>query len=118
MKDKVIANNSTMGSYINLNPKDDSINSTKYDLDLCHKVKRRYKDFLPKCQTFQQWEANTKFKFGFIPLGEFKKAVSVSQSTLDSLQFFIKKLRSRVKITLCMPRSCWTLNLTLSWTLN
>ena len=56
LKDEIVGNNSTSirGSDINMNPKDESTNSTKYDLDLHHQVKRSYKDFLPTCQTMQQ----------------------------------------------------------------
>ena len=40
----------------------------------------------------QQWEANTKFKFDFIPLGELKfpQDILVNQSSLDSLQLHQK----------------------------
>ena len=74
---------STRSSDANMNPKVESTNSTKYDLDLHHKVKRSYKDFLPTCQTLQQWEANTKF----IPLGELKlpQEVCANQLSLDPL---------------------------------
>ena len=90
VKDDTMVNTSTStsSSQANVNPNDESVNSTKYDLDLCHKVKRTYKNFLPTCQTLQHWEANTKFKFGFIPLGELNlpAEVTVSQSSLDALQ--------------------------------
>ena len=48
LKDEIVGNNrkSIRGSDINMNPKDESTNSTKYDLDLRYKVKRSYKDFL------------------------------------------------------------------------
>ena len=94
LKDEVVSNNSTStrGSYANFNPKDETINRTKYYLDLRHKVRRSYKDFLPTCQTLQQREANTKFKFGFIPLGELKlpQEVSVSHSSLGPYQLHQK----------------------------
>ena len=93
-KTKVVTNNSadTTGAHVNLDLRHESTNGTKYDLDLHHNPKRSYKNFLPTCQTLQEWEANTKFKFGFIPLGELKlpQEVVVNQSPLDSLQLHKK----------------------------
>ena len=68
--------------------------STKYDLDLRLKAKKTYKEFLPTRQTLQHWEASTKFKFGFIPLGDLKlpQVVSPKQTSLDPLQLH-KKIR-------------------------
>ena len=44
---------------------------SKYDLPLRIKDKSiTYKHVLPNCPTLQLWEAQNKFKFGFIPLGK------------------------------------------------
>ena len=44
--------------------------SSKYDLPLRIKNKSiTYKQVLPSCPTLQLWDAQNKFKFGFIPLG-------------------------------------------------
>ena len=54
-KTKVVTNNSVdmTGTHVNLDFKDESINGTKYHLDLRHNPKRSYKNFLPTCQTLQ-----------------------------------------------------------------
>ena len=44
--------------------------SSKYDLPLRIKNKTMtYRHILPSCSTLQLWDAQNKFKFGFIPLG-------------------------------------------------
>ena len=44
--------------------------SSKYDLPLRIKNKTiTYRHVLPSCPTLQLWDAQNKFKFGFIPLG-------------------------------------------------
>ena len=112
-KDEMMGNDSTTtrSSDANINPKVESTNSTKYDLDLRHKVKRSYKDFLPTCQTLQQWKANTKFKFGFIPLGELKlsQEVCVNQLSLDPLLLHKEITKSGEN------NLWWTLNCTLMY---
>ena len=77
-------------------PKDPEIQhdgqmSTKYDLDLCLKVKKTYTEFLPTCQTLQHWEANTKLKFGF-GFGDLKlpSVAYPKQTSLDPLQLYKK----------------------------
>ena len=109
-KTKVVTNSSvdTTSSHGNLHIKDGSINGTKYDLDLRHNPKQSYKNFLPTCQTLQEWETNTKFKFGFIPFGELRLPgeVPVNQSSLNFCNC-ITKLRSQVQVTLCNIKSCW-----------
>ena len=93
--EKEVANSITtnkVGCYIDSELKQNGIICTKYDLDLHLKAKKSYKEFLPTCPTLQQWEANIKFKFGFIPLGDLKlsQAVSVKQTSLDPLQLHQK----------------------------
>ena len=69
---------------------------TKYNIDLRLKAKKSYKEFLPRCQTLQHWEAQTKFKFGFIPLGELKlpHTLSPKQTSFDPLQLHEKIKKS------------------------
>ena len=76
-----------VGSYKDPEIQNDCQSSTKYDLDLCLKAKKTYKQFLHTCQTLQHWEAHTKFKFGFIPLGDLKlpQVVSPKQTSLAGL---------------------------------
>ena len=53
-----------------LNTDTNTESSSKYDLSLRIKNKTiTYKHVLPSCPTLQLWDAQNKFKFGFIPLG-------------------------------------------------
>ena len=84
------------GSYKDPEIEHDGQISTKYDLDLRLKAKKSYKEFLPTCHTLQHWEAHTKFKFGFIPLGDLKlpHVLSPKQTSLDPLQLHEKMKKS------------------------
>ena len=74
-----------------------AIACSKYDLPLRIKDKAlTYKHVLPHCPTLQSWESQSKFKFGFIPLGsqlmpEFLKPV---QSDADPITLHTKILES------------------------
>ena len=62
------SNQSSLVFSSNTNTNTDS--SSKYDLPLRIKNKTiTYKHVLPSCPTLQLWDAQNKFKFGFIPLG-------------------------------------------------
>ena len=58
---------------------------TKYELPLRIKSKSiSYKEVLPSCPTLQLWEAQNKYKFGFIPLGGQLMPDAVRAKDLDS----------------------------------
>ena len=70
----------------------------KYDLPLRIKDKSiTYKHVLPDCPTLQLWEAQNKFKFGFIPLGKqlMPHLVNPIQSEDDPITLHTKVLESK-----------------------
>ena len=85
-----------VGSHKDTEIQHDGQMATKYYLDLHLTAKKTYKEFLPTCQTLQHWEAHTKFKFDFIPLGDLKllSVVSPKQTSLDPLQLHQKIKKS------------------------
>ena len=69
-----------------------------YDLPLLIKDKSiTYKHVLPDCPTLQLWEAQKKFKFGFIPLGNqlMPNFVNPVQSEDDPITLHNKVLQSK-----------------------
>ena len=69
-----------------------------YDLPLLIKDKSiTYKHVLPDCPTLQLWEAQNKFKFGFIPLGKqlMPNLVNPIQSEDDPITLHTKVLESK-----------------------
>ena len=57
---------------------------------------KNYKTTLPKCKTLQAWDADNKFKFGFIPLGDLvlpKKCEAIT-STLNPIELHKQIKRS------------------------
>ena len=58
---------------------------TKYELPLRIKSKSiSYEEVLPSCPTLQLWEAQNKYKFGFIPLGDQLLPDDVRAKDLDT----------------------------------
>ena len=71
---------------------------SKYDLPLLIKDKSiTYKHVLPDCPTLQLWEAQSKFKFGFIPLGKqlMPNLVNPVQSKDDPITLHTKVQESK-----------------------
>ena len=70
----------------------DSINS-KYDLPIRIKPKPvTYKDKLSTCPTLQIWDAQNKFKLGFLPLGDLKMPQQIHPICRDALPLRLHKL--------------------------
>ena len=69
-------------------PRAEVTSCSKYDLPLRIKNKSiTYKEVLPHCPTLQFWEAQNKYKFGFIPLGSLLMPgiVNPAQSSCDPI---------------------------------